>query len=200
MPKQIIVHNYQVSKNDRIKTNSHNSFLIWFTGFSGSGKSTIANLVEKALFDLRIKTYTLDGDNIRKGINNDLSFAPEDRTENIRRIAEVSNLMIDAGLVVLAAFVSPYKKDRENIRTIVKDVNFVEVYINTSIEECERRDVKGLYKKARAGEIKNMTGVSAPYEAPEQPDIEIKTESESIENSVKRIVEFITPKLQLKNE
>jgi adenylylsulfate kinase len=200
MAKHIIPHNYQVSKNDRINSNNHKSLLIWFTGLSGSGKSTIANLVEKALFDLEIKTYSLDGDNIRKGINNDLSFAPEDRTENIRRIAEVSNLMIDAGLVVLAAFVSPYKKDRENIRTIVKDVNFVEIYINTSIEECERRDVKGLYKKARAGEIKNMTGISAPYEAPEHPNIEIKTEIETIEDSVKRIVDYITPKLKLNDE
>nr|WP_321233980.1 adenylyl-sulfate kinase [uncultured Psychroserpens sp.] len=195
MSKHIISHNYQVSKNDRIESNKHNSFLVWFTGLSGSGKSTIANLVEKALFEKGIKTYSLDGDNIRKGINKDLSFKPEDRTENIRRIAEVSNLMIDAGLVVLAAFVSPYKKDRENIRTIVKDVNFVEVYVNTSIEECERRDVKGLYKKARAGEIKNMTGISAPYEAPEHSDVEIKTEEESIETSVQRIIEFITPKL-----
>jgi adenylylsulfate kinase len=195
MAKHIIPHSYQITKEDRIKSNNHNSFLIWFTGLSGSGKSTIANLVEKALFQKGIKTYTLDGDNIRNGINKDLSFAPEDRTENIRRIAEVSNLMIDAGLVVLAAFVSPYKKDRENIRTIVKDVNFVEVYINTSVEECERRDVKGLYKKARAGEIKNMTGISAPYEAPEQPDIEIKTEEESIEDSVDRIVDLITSKL-----
>lgn len=199
MPKHIIPHKYQISKTDRIASNKHHSLLIWFTGLSGSGKSTIANLVERALFEKGVKTYSLDGDNIRKGINNDLSFSPKDRTENIRRIAEVSNLMIDAGLVVLAAFVSPYKKDRQNIRTIVKDVNFVEVYINTSVEECERRDVKGLYKKARAGEIKNMTGISAPYEAPENPDIEIKTESESIEDSVKRIVDFITPKLQLKN-
>lgn len=200
MAKHIIPHHYQISKNDRIHANKHNSFLIWFTGLSGSGKSTIANLVEKKLFEKGIKTYSLDGDNIRNGINNDLTFAPDDRSENIRRIAEVSNLMIDAGLVALAAFVSPYKKDRENIRTIVKDVNFVEVYINTSLEECERRDVKGLYKKARTGEIKNMTGISAPYEAPEQPDIEIKTEIESIEDSVKRIVDFITPKLELNNE
>lgn len=200
MKENIIPHSYQVSKTDRTKSNNHNSFLIWFTGLSGSGKSTIANLVEKSLFDLGVKTYSLDGDNIRKGINTDLSFSPEDRTENIRRIAEVSNLMIDAGLVVLAAFVSPYKKDRENIRTIVKDVNFVEVYINTSIEECEKRDVKGLYKKARAGDIKNMTGISAPYEAPDQPDIEIKTESESIDVSVERIIDLITPKLRLKDE
>jgi adenylylsulfate kinase len=200
MKENIISHTYQVSKKERNSSNNHNSFLLWFTGLSGSGKSTIANLVENALFDLGIKTYVLDGDNIRKGINNDLSFSPEDRTENIRRIAEVSNLMVDSGLVVLAAFVSPYKKDRENIRTIVKDVNFVEVYINTSIEECERRDVKGLYKKARAGEIKNMTGISAPYEAPKAADIEIKTEGESIEVSVQRILDFITPKLQLKDE
>jgi len=200
MSKHIIPHSYHVSKTDRIVSNKHNSILIWFTGLSGSGKSTIANLVERALFEKGIKTYTLDGDNIRKGINNDLSFSPEDRTENIRRIAEVSNLIIDAGIVVLAAFVSPYKKDRENIRTIVKDVNFVEVYINTSIEECERRDVKGLYKKARAGQIKNMTGISAPYEAPDNPDIEIKTENETIEDSVKRIVDYITPKLKLNNE
>jgi adenylylsulfate kinase len=200
MKENIISHTYQVSKKERNSSNNHNSFLLWFTGLSGSGKSTIANLVENALFDLGIKTYALDGDNIRKGINNDLSFSPEDRTENIRRIAEVSNLMVDSGLVVLAAFVSPYKKDRENIRTIVKDVNFVEVYINTSIEECERRDVKGLYKKARAGEIKNMTGISAPYEAPKAPDIEIKTEGEPIEVSVQRILDFITPKLQLKDE
>ena len=197
MKENIIPHTYQVSVADRRKLNNHNSFLIWFTGLSGSGKSTIANALELELYKQGIKTYTLDGDNIRKGLNNDLTFSPEHRTENIRRIAETANLMIDAGLVVLAAFVSPYKKDRENIKSIVKDVNFVEVYINTSIEECERRDVKGLYKKARLGEIKNMTGISAPYEAPEHPDIEIKTENESIESSVHKIIEKIKPKLKL---
>lgn len=198
--KNIIQHDYQVSREDRKSKNNHNSFLIWFTGLSGSGKSTIANLVEQQLFEKGIKTYTLDGDNIRKGINNDLTFSPEDRTENIRRIAEISNLMIDAGLVVLAAFVSPYKKDRENVKNIVKNSNFVEVFINTSVEECERRDVKGLYKKARAGEIKNMTGISAPYEAPEQPDIEIKTEKVSVKEAVNKIINHITPKLKLDNE
>lgn len=200
MGKNIIPHDYQISIKDRRQSNGHNSFLLWFTGLSGSGKSTIANVVEQKLHQKGIKTYTLDGDNIRKGINNDLTFSPEDRTENIRRIAEVANLMVNAGLVTLAAFVSPYKKDRENIRTIVKDVNFVEVYINTSVEECERRDVKGLYKKARLGEIKNMTGISAPYEVPENPDIEIKTEHESIEAAAQRIIDFITPKLKLYNE
>lgn len=195
MGKNILPHDYQISIKDRKKSNNHSSFLIWFTGLSGSGKSTIANVVEQKLYKQGIKTYTLDGDNIRKGINSDLTFSPEDRTENIRRIAELANLMIDAGLVTLAAFVSPYKKDRENIRSIVKDVNFVEIFVNTSLEECERRDVKGLYKKARAGEIKNMTGISAPYQAPENPDIEIKTENESVVAAAQRIVDYITPKL-----
>ena len=200
MKKNIIPQTYQISVKERRKANNHNSFLLWFTGLSGSGKSTIANLVELELHKQGIKTYTLDGDNVRKGLNNDLTFSPEDRAENIRRIAETANLMIDAGIVVLAAFVSPYKKDRENIKNIVKDVNFVEVYVNTSIEECERRDVKGLYKKARAGEIKNMTGISAPYEAPENPSIEINTEKVSVENAVKKIIDYITPKLKLNNE
>ena len=198
--ENIIAHKYQVSKSDRIKLNNHNSFLMWFTGLSGSGKSTIANLVELELNKKGIKTYTLDGDNIRKGINKDLSFTPEDRTENIRRIAEIANLMVDSGLVVLAAFVSPYKKDRQNIKNIVKDVNFVEVYVNTSVEECERRDVKGLYKKARAGEIENMTGISAPYEAPENPDVEIKTEEKTVEESVQYILNHIKPKLKYSDE
>lgn len=200
MSKNIIPHNYQISIEDRRQSNQHNSFLLWFTGLSGSGKSTIANVVEQKLHQMGVKTFTLDGDNIRKGINKDLTFSPEDRTENIRRIAEVANLMVNAGLVTLAAFVSPYKKDRASIRSIVKDVNFVEIYINTSVEECERRDVKGLYKKARAGEIKNMTGISAPYEAPENPEIEINTEEESVDAAAQRIIDFITPKLKLNNE
>ena len=200
MEKQLFPHQYQICLKDRIKTNNHQPLLLWFTGLSGSGKSTIANVVEQELFKQNIKTYTLDGDAIRKGINNDLSFSPEDRTENVRRIAEVANLMLDAGLVVLAAFVSPYKKDRENIKKIVKDANFVEIYINTSLEECERRDVKGLYKKARAGEIKDMTGITSPYEAPKHADIEIKTEEESIEAAAKKIVDAIMPKLRGNHE
>ena len=198
MEKNIVPHNYQISSKDRKKLKGHNAFLLWFTGLSGSGKSTIANAVEQELFKLGIHTYSLDGDNIRTGINKDLSFSPQDRTENIRRIAETANLMIDAGLVVLAAFVSPYKKDRENIKSIVKDVNFVEIYINTSVEECERRDVKGLYKKARAGEIKNMTGISAPYEAPENPDLEIKTETTTVNDAVDKILKAIQKKLNYK--
>ena len=199
MNKHIIPHNYKISVTDRQVIKNHKSLLIWFTGLSGSGKSTIANALEQALHKKGIHTYSLDGDNIRNGINNDLAFSPEDRTENIRRIAEIANLMIDAGIVTLAAFVSPYKKDRENIKSVVKDINFVEVYVNTSIEECERRDTKGLYAKARKGEIKNMTGISAPYEVPENPDIEIKTEFESKDVAVKRILNVILPKLKLDN-
>lgn len=191
MKENIITHSYHINKKDRNKLNEHNSFLIWFTGLSGSGKSTLANALESKLFEQNIKTYTLDGDNIRKGINKDLSFSPEDRTENIRRIAEVANLIVDAGVVVLAAFVSPYKKDREEIKQIVGADNFIEVFVNTSVEECERRDVKGLYKKARLGEIKNFTGVNAPYEAPENPDIEIITENMSPEEAIKKIEKVI---------
>ena len=189
-------HHYKITKADREKLNGHRSFLLWFTGLSGSGKSTLANLVEMELHKRGISTFSLDGDNIRQGINKDLSFAPEDRSENIRRIAEISHLMVDAGVVTLAAFVSPYIKDRENIKSIVGDENFIEIYINTSLDECERRDVKGLYKKARAGEIKNMTGISAPYEAPNNPDLEIITDNETIESSVETILDFIIQKLK----
>jgi len=197
MKENIIRHNYQVSKLQRQKLLNQNSLLLWFTGLSGSGKSTIANALEHKLHQEGIKTYALDGDNIRKGINNDLTFSPEDRKENIRRIAEVANLMVDAGVVVLAAFVSPYKKDRENIARIVGNDNFVEIFVNTSIEECERRDVKGLYKKARAGEIKDFTGVNAPYEAPDAPDVEIITDGLSIEECVLKIYDKIKLKLKI---
>ena len=191
-----IRQDYKITKENRESLHGHRSFLLWFTGLSGSGKSTLANLVEIELHKLNISTISLDGDNIRQGINKDLSFAPKDRTENIRRIAEIAHLMIDAGIVTLAAFVSPYIKDRENIRKIVGDDNFIEIYINTSLEECERRDVKGLYKKAREGEIKNMTGISAPYEAPINPDLEIVTDNQSVEKSVQTILDFIIQKLK----
>jgi len=196
MKQNIIKHNYSVTRQDREKGNKHNSFLIWFTGLSGSGKSTIANALEYKLYKKGYKTYALDGDNIRKGINSDLTFSPEDRTENIRRIAEVANLMIDAGQIVLAAFVSPYKKDRNNIKDIVGNDNFVEIFVNTSIEECEKRDVKGLYEKARKGEIKDFTGVNAPYESPENPDVEVITDDNTIEESVELIYKEIQEKLR----
>ncbi|WP_405576037.1 adenylyl-sulfate kinase [Winogradskyella sp. Asnod2-B02-A] len=196
MSLNTVRHDYKIAKADREKLNGHRSFLLWFTGLSGSGKSTLANLVEMELHKKGISTFSLDGDNIRQGINKDLSFVPEDRTENIRRIAEIANLMVDAGVVTLAAFVSPYIKDRENIKQIVGADNFIEIYINTSLDECERRDVKGLYKKARAGEIKNMTGISAPYEAPVNPDIEIVTDHQDIDTSVQTILDFIIQKLK----
>lgn len=195
MQENIIPHQFSISKADRASLKGHSSFLMWFTGLSGSGKSTIANAVEKALVHDGVHTYTLDGDNVRKGLNNNLTFSPEDRTENIRRIAEVANLMVDAGLVVLAAFVSPYKVDRENIRNIVGAEDFIEIFVNTPLEECERRDVKGLYAKARAGEILNFTGINAPYEAPEHPDIEIDTTQKTVDEAVSEIVEHIKTKL-----
>ena len=191
----VFQQDYKLSKKERQRLHKHPSFLIWFTGLSGSGKSTLANLVEVELHKLGLSTYTLDGDNIRRGINKNLKFTPEDRTENIRRIAEISHLMIDAGIITLGAFISPYLKDRENIKKTVGASNFVEIYINTSLEECERRDVKGLYKKARAGEIHNMTGISAPYEAPTQPDLEIVTDNEAIEMSLDKIMRFLTQKV-----
>lgn len=197
MSQNTIRHDYQINKADREKHHGHKSFLLWFTGLSGSGKSTIANAVELELYKKGISTYTLDGDNIRQGINRDLGFSPEDRTENIRRIAEIAHLMVDAGIVTLAAFVSPYLSDRDAIKTIVGAENFIEIYINTSLEECERRDVKGLYKKARSGEIKNMTGISAPYEAPVNPDIEIVTDNQSVESAVAAILECINQKIKL---
>ena len=200
MQRNIVKHSYSVNRDSRKKLKQHQSILLWFTGLSGSGKSTIANSVEQELHKNSIHTYTLDGDNIRKGLNSDLSFSPKDRSENIRRIAETAHLMMDAGLVVLAAFVSPYRNDRDHVRNIVGNDNMVEIYINTSVEECERRDVKGLYKKARKGEIKNMTGVSAPYEPPLHPDIQINTEKVTIINATKQIINFINPKLILQNE
>lgn len=197
MSINVIKHDYKTTKIQREELHGHRAYLLWFTGLSGSGKSTLANLVEIALHEKGLSTYILDGDNIRKGINKDLSFAPEDRKENIRRIAEISNLMLDAGLITLAAFVSPYIKDRQEVQQIVGKDNFIEIFVNTSLEECERRDVKGLYKKARSGKIKNMTGISAPYEAPVNPDLEVITDGQSIEESIEIIINFINNKLKL---
>ena len=191
-------YNYKITKSEREVYHGHKTYLIWFTGLSGSGKSTLANLVEISLHKKGISTYILDGDNIRKGINKDLTFEPQDRSENIRRIAEISKLMLDAGVLTLAAFVSPYIKDREDVKQIVGADNFIEIYVNTTIQECERRDVKGLYKKARCGEIKNMTGISSPYEEPTNPDLEVITDGQSIEESVQSILKLLNQKLKIK--
>lgn len=196
MEKNIVTHSFKIGADERRKLNTHNSFLIFFTGLSGSGKSTIANALEQRLHEKNIRTYTLDGDNVRQGINSDLTFDPKDRSENIRRIGELSKLFIDAGIVVLAAFIAPYAKDRDLIRKTVGIKNYIEVFINTSLEVCEQRDVKGLYAKARKGEIKNMTGVSSPYEQPINPNVEISNEN-SIEESVDIIYKAIENQLRL---
>lgn len=197
MQENVIPHTFQVTQKERTALNKHGAFLVWFTGLSGSGKSTIANALEQELVKNNVHTYLLDGDNVRKGLNNNLSFSPEDRSENIRRIGEVAGLMVDAGLVVLASFVSPYTRDREEVKKIVGYSNYIEVFVNTPIAECERRDTKGLYAKARAGEIDNFTGVNAPYETPITPDIEIDTTQTSIAEAVGIIQKHIAHKLKI---
>ncbi len=192
----IIKHDYLINHEARQTQMGHKCACLWFTGLSGSGKSTIANKVEEALFKMGIKTYTLDGDNVRKGLNKDLNFSESDRVENIRRIGEVANLMCDAGLVVLAAFVSPFEADRSMVRNAISE-NFMEIFVDTPIEVCEQRDVKGLYRKARNGEISNFTGISSPFESPVNPDIHIKTVESSVDRAVDIILEKILPKLKL---
>jgi adenylylsulfate kinase len=172
--------------------------LIWFTGLSGSGKSTLAVQLEAQLHQLGFKTYLLDGDNIRSGLNKDLTFTDEGRVENIRRIGEVARLFLDAGVVVLSAFISPFHADREQVKKIVGDENYIEVYVNAPIEICEQRDVKGLYKKARAGEVKNFTGIDSPYEAPENPDVVVNTHLDSIEKSLGILLSAVEPRITLK--
>jgi adenylylsulfate kinase len=183
-----------VKRAERNRLNNHKSGLVWFTGLSASGKSTIAHLVERELFNRGIRTYVFDGDNVRHGINSNLGFSREDRKENLRRIAELSKLFVDAGMIVMAAFISPYKEDREYIRKRFDGDNFLEIYVKCSVEECERRDPKGQYKKARAGIIKEYTGVSSPYEEPEKPDLILDTEKYDIKTSVKKVLALLDKK------
>ena len=196
MSENIVPHRYKVQRTQRERAQGHRALMVLFTGLSGSGKSTIANALEQKLFENGIRTYVLDGDNVRSGINKNLSFSPEDRSENIRRIGELGKLFVDAGLVTLAAFVAPYASDREAIRELVGPDRFMEVFVNTRLEVCEERDVKGLYAKARKGEIKNMTGISAPYEKPVQPDVEV-TDRQSVEEAAEAIYRILAKQLRL---
>ena len=194
--KNLFPHNHYVNSTLRKKLIKQQPLLIWLSGLSGSGKSTIANKLEKKLYENGCLSYLLDGDNIRVGLNNDLGFTDEGRKENIRRIAEVSRLMIDAGLIVITAFISPFDKERELAKSLVLENNYFLVHVNCSVVKCEERDVKGLYKKARNGEIKNFTGIDSPYEIPKNPNLIVNTEKESINESVDKI--FIAIKNKIK--
>ncbi|KGP77564.1 MULTISPECIES: adenylyl-sulfate kinase [unclassified Paenibacillus] len=189
--ENILYHQFSVTKEKRHDLNGHKSCVLWFTGLSGAGKSTISMCVEKELYKRGIRSYVLDGDNIRLGLNNNLSFTPEDRKENIRRVGEVSKLFVDAGLIVLAAFISPYEKDRKVARELLNPGEFIEIYVKCSLEECERRDPKFLYKKARNGEIHNFTGISAPYEEPLRPELTLETDKTNEEECVELIINYL---------
>lgn len=192
MSSNVVWHNATVTRERREKLQGHRGTVLWFTGLSGSGKSTLAHSVEERLHTLGCRTYVLDGDNVRHGLCGDLGFTPEDRVENIRRIGEVAKLFVDAGTIVLTAFISPYRHDRELARGLLGEGNFQEIYCRCPIEICEQRDVKGLYKRARAGEIKNFTGISAPYEHPDRPEVAIDTDQLALEECVDRLVAYIT--------
>ncbi|MCE7791143.1 adenylyl-sulfate kinase [Salipaludibacillus sp. CUR1] len=187
-------HSSVVTKQERQDLNGHKSCILWFTGLSGSGKSTLANALHKKLYEERVNSFVLDGDNIRHGLNKDLGFKPEDRQENIRRIGEVSKLFVENGSIVLTAFVSPYRDDRDLARRMVEKEEFIEIYVQCPVEECEKRDPKGLYKKARKGEIPEFTGISAPYEEPVDPEITVSSDRISIEQSVEQIIDYLKNK------
>ncbi|WP_196137774.1 adenylyl-sulfate kinase [Aliikangiella sp. G2MR2-5] len=190
MNSNIVWHNASVTTGERNEQKGHAPCLLWYTGLSGSGKSTIANAVDRILFERGCHTYLLDGDNVRHGLNSDLGFDDNSRKENIRRITEVANLFADAGLIVGTAFISPFIADREQARNLAKET-FIEVFVDTPLEICEQRDPKGLYTKARKGEIPNFTGISSPYEAPPSPQIHIETDKLSIEEAANQIVEYL---------
>ena len=189
-----VYHNATVTRERRNQLNKHKSAVIWFTGLSGSGKSTLAHSVEEELHNLGCRTYVLDGDNVRHGLSSDLTFSNDDRKENIRRVGEVAKLMMEAGVIAITAFISPFNKDRNLVRQLLPQGDFIEIYCKASLEICESRDVKGLYKRARAGEIKNYTGIDSPYEAPSNPELVIDSESESLEDSVAKVIDFLKSK------
>lgn len=187
----VVWHNATISNSDKNKLLNQTPFLLWFTGLSASGKSTLANIVEHKLFKINYKTYLLDGDNVRHGLNSDLGFNEESRVENIRRIGEVSKLFLDAGIITLTAFISPFKSDRQLVRELFEKGQFLEVFIDSSLEICETRDPKGMYAKARSGEIKNFTGISSPYESPENPEIHIINNSITLDEASDQIITYL---------
>ena len=187
----IIHHPHKVSKKQRSAMKKQKPCILWFTGLSGSGKSTIANAVEAKLHEMGKHTYLLDGDNIRRRLNKDLGFSDEDRVENIRRIGEVAALFVDSGLIVLSAFISPFREDRDRVREMVEEGEFIEIFVDTPIEVCEKRDPKGLYKKARAGEIEEFTGISSPYEPPLKPEIHIKNDKISVDECASIVIYYL---------
>lgn len=194
MSTNIVWHEASITKQERREQNKHQSFILWFTGLSASGKSSVANAFARTLFDRGNQAFVLDGDNVRHGLNNDLGFGEADRKENIRRIGEVSKLFVESGQIVLTAFISPYRADRQVVRDLVEDGEFIEVYVKCSVEECEKRDPKGLYKKARNAEIPNFTGISAPYEEPENAEIILDTERFSIEECAQQLTDILVTK------
>ncbi|MFY8301048.1 adenylyl-sulfate kinase [Pseudoalteromonas sp. SS15] len=194
MDENIVWHNYAVNKSQRSEQKGHKPVILWFTGFSGSGKSTVAGALESALHQQGVHTYLLDGDNVRHGLCKDLGFSDADRVENIRRVGELSKLMVDAGLVVLTAFISPFQAERDMVRNLVGDGEFIEVFLDTPLDVCEQRDPKGLYKKARAGEIKHFTGIDSDYQVPVNPEIRIDTSANSLEQSVQQLVAYLKDK------
>ena len=184
-------HHATVTRDRRAKLNKHGSIVLWFTGLSGSGKSTLAHAVEEELYQKACHTFVLDGDNVRHGLCGDLGFSNTDRIENIRRVSEISNLFIEAGVIILTAFISPFKADREKARDLIGETNFIEIYCNCSLEICEQRDVKGLYQRAKKGEIKAFTGISSPYEIPESPELVINTGSQALEECVETVIQYL---------
>ncbi|QXP83645.1 adenylyl-sulfate kinase [Methylococcus sp. ANG] len=191
MNTHIVWHQSTVVRGQRERQNGHKSFILWFTGLSGAGKSTLAHRVEQLLFEQGCKTYVFDGDNVRHGLCSDLGFSAEDRCENIRRIGEMSKLFVDAGVIALTAFISPFRRDRDLVRALVEPGDFVEIFCDTPLEVCEQRDVKGLYRKARSGEIPEFTGISSPYEAPLQPEITVRTGEHGLDDCAGQILEYL---------
>ncbi|MGD6816232.1 adenylyl-sulfate kinase [Metabacillus sp. 84] len=192
--KNVTWHEHSITKQERREKNGHHSFVIWFTGLSGSGKSTIANELARMLHKSGVQVYVLDGDNVRQGLNGDLGFSDEDRRENIRRIGEVSKLFTDAGSVVITAFISPFKEDRSHVRKIMEPDEFIEVFAECSLEQCEARDPKGLYKKARKGEIKGFTGIDSPYEKPDHPEITLQSGKYNPAECAEQVISFLKDK------